>query len=126
MIHEAFKNKIFVREFDITYLVIEPVAEFKWFMLVSKVDAKNILDLTETQRQTLYKEIEKVSEFVKKFYFPDRINIAMLGNVTNHLHVHIVARFTNDAAWPTPVFTHKTTPVSHDKFMEEVNAIMNL
>ena len=122
MIHEAFKDKIFVREFELTYLVIEPVKEFKWFMLVSKVNASNILDLDSEQRSKLYKDIELVAEFVKNYYSPDRINIAMLGNITNHLHVHIIARFSNDACWPKAVFGFKSTPTGSLFFKTDIDA----
>ena len=34
----------------------------------------------------------------------DKINIAALGNIVSQLHVHHVARFKNDAAWPEPIW----------------------
>jgi diadenosine tetraphosphate (Ap4A) HIT family hydrolase len=35
---------------------------------------------------------------------PHKLNVAALGNVVRQLHVHIIARFENDAAWPNPVW----------------------
>jgi diadenosine tetraphosphate (Ap4A) HIT family hydrolase len=34
----------------------------------------------------------------------DKLNIAAIGNLVPQLHVHIVARRRNDAAWPRPVW----------------------
>src|SRR6478609_6855384 len=34
----------------------------------------------------------------------DKLNIAALGNQVPQLHVHIIARRHNDAAWPKPVW----------------------
>jgi diadenosine tetraphosphate (Ap4A) HIT family hydrolase len=34
----------------------------------------------------------------------DKLNIAALGNVVPQLHVHVIARFRGDAAWPKPVW----------------------
>ena len=33
-----------------------------------------------------------------------KLNIAALGNMVPQLHVHIIARFHHDAAWPKPVW----------------------
>ncbi len=35
---------------------------------------------------------------------PDKLNVAALGNRVRQLHVHVIARFVSDAAWPNPVF----------------------
>jgi len=35
---------------------------------------------------------------------PDKLNIAMLGNMVPQLHVHVIARFAADEAWPKPVW----------------------
>jgi diadenosine tetraphosphate (Ap4A) HIT family hydrolase len=34
----------------------------------------------------------------------DKINVAALGNVVAQLHVHVIARFAADPAWPAPVW----------------------
>ena len=34
---------------------------------------------------------------------PDKMNVAALGNRTPQLHIHAIARFTADPAWPGPV-----------------------
>jgi diadenosine tetraphosphate (Ap4A) HIT family hydrolase len=34
----------------------------------------------------------------------DKINIAALGNIVPQLHVHHVARFESDVAWPSPIW----------------------
>ncbi len=33
-----------------------------------------------------------------------KLNIAALGNAVPQLHVHVIARFRHDAAWPKPVW----------------------
>jgi diadenosine tetraphosphate (Ap4A) HIT family hydrolase len=32
------------------------------------------------------------------------MNVAALGNVVRQLHVHHIARFTDDPAWPQPIW----------------------
>jgi diadenosine tetraphosphate (Ap4A) HIT family hydrolase len=35
---------------------------------------------------------------------PDKVNLASLGNMTPHLHWHVVARFVDDAQFPAPIW----------------------
>jgi diadenosine tetraphosphate (Ap4A) HIT family hydrolase len=35
---------------------------------------------------------------------PDKVNIGALGNQVSQLHVHVIARFRSDPAWPGPVW----------------------
>jgi len=37
-------------------------------------------------------------------FAPDKINVAALGNMVPQLHIHVIARFTDDAAWPNPIW----------------------
>ena len=34
----------------------------------------------------------------------EKLNVAALGNVTPQLHVHVIGRRRDDAAWPSPVW----------------------
>lgn len=112
--NDLFKDKIFVKSLELCDLYIEPVVEFSWFILVSKIEAKNMLELTQKNREILFKEINHVSEIVNEKLKPDQINIAMLGNMTPWLHCHIIARYKNDLAWPNSTFGFKATKASKD------------
>ena len=35
---------------------------------------------------------------------PHKLNVAALGNLVPQLHVHVIARFQDDIAWPKPVW----------------------
>ena len=52
----------------------------------------------------------------------EKLNIAALGNVVPQLHVHIIARRSNDAAWPRPVWG-VVPPLAHDA--EEVQRLIS-
>ena len=43
----------------------------------------------------------------------DKLNIAALGNAVSQLHVHVIARFRSDVAWPRPVWG-VMPPLAHD------------
>jgi diadenosine tetraphosphate (Ap4A) HIT family hydrolase len=80
-------------------------ADFPWIILVPAVPgAREITDLSLTQRHTLMDEITAMSQAMQAAFQPHKLNVAALGNVVPQLHVHIIARFDNDAAWPQPVW----------------------
>ena len=37
-------------------------------------------------------------------FSPDKLNIATIGNIVPQLHMHHVARTSDDIAWPGPVW----------------------
>jgi diadenosine tetraphosphate (Ap4A) HIT family hydrolase len=43
---------------------------------------------------------------------PDKLNIAALGNIVSQLHVHLIVRYTQDVAWPQPVWGY-AQPVAY-------------
>lgn len=78
---------------------------YPWLILVPKrAEIREIIDLAETDQQRLMQEISAASHALRRSLTPDKINVAALGNVVPQLHVHIVARFTKDAAWPRPIW----------------------
>jgi diadenosine tetraphosphate (Ap4A) HIT family hydrolase len=80
-------------------------ASYPWLILVpERPDLAEIIDLTEADRATLMREIAAASEALKALYQPDKLNVGALGNRVRQLHVHVLARFVSDAAWPGPVW----------------------
>ncbi len=76
-----------------------------WLILVPRrADVKEIFDLPAPDRAMLIEEIVQASQALTELYAPDKINVAALGNTVPQLHVHVIARFTQDAAWPNPVW----------------------
>ncbi|WP_286257276.1 HIT domain-containing protein [Pseudoalteromonas apostichopi] len=80
-------------------------SQYPWFILVPRVaGVKEIIDLSEELQITLLQESGKLSKLLQQVFNPDKLNVAALGNMVPQLHVHHIARFTADAAWPTPVW----------------------
>jgi diadenosine tetraphosphate (Ap4A) HIT family hydrolase len=80
-------------------------ARFPWFVLVPRIaGARELIDLDESDQRTLLAEVSRVGRLMETEFRPDKLNVAALGNVVPQLHVHVIARFTNDAAWPHPVW----------------------
>ncbi|RZD20587.1 HIT domain-containing protein [Pseudoalteromonas sp. MEBiC 03485] len=80
-------------------------SQYPWFILVPRVaGVKEIIDLSEELQITLLQESGKLSKLLQQVFNPDKLNVAALGNMVPQLHVHHIARYTADAAWPTPVW----------------------
>jgi diadenosine tetraphosphate (Ap4A) HIT family hydrolase len=85
-------------------LVIDD-ANYPWLLLVPRrPDVSEILDLTADEQLLLMSEIGRAGAALKAMTRCDKLNIAALGNVVPQLHVHVIARFRRDPAWPRPVW----------------------
>lgn len=80
-------------------------AAFPWILLIPKrINVSEIIDLSQTDQEQLLLEIRKTSLMMQQQFKPKKLNIANLGNIVSQLHVHIIARFETDIAWPNPVW----------------------
>jgi diadenosine tetraphosphate (Ap4A) HIT family hydrolase len=85
-------------------------ARFPWLILVPRVHgAEEVVDLTKADRAALCEEITAVSQALLSTTGCDKLNIGALGNLVRQLHIHVVARFAADAAWPGPVWGNGTS-----------------
>ena len=81
-------------------------ARFPWLILVPRrAGLSEIFDLKHAERMVLIEEINRASEKLKAFTGAKKINVAALGNMVPQLHVHVIARKVDDAAWPKPVWS---------------------
>jgi diadenosine tetraphosphate (Ap4A) HIT family hydrolase len=80
-------------------------ARYPWLILVPRVEgAVEILDLSDADQVRLYDEVRQCARALQAQTGADKLNIAALGNVVSQLHVHVIARFRDDDAWPKPVW----------------------
>lgn len=85
-------------------------ANYPWLILVPRVtSAVELTDLSISEQGRLLEEIGMASRAMQAEFRPDKMNIAMLGNVVRQLHVHVIARFRVDPAWPMPVWGRVAT-----------------
>lgn len=102
-----------VCELSLCQVLLMNDSQFPWLILVPKVaDVYDIIDLDEAQQIQLTQESAQVSHMLREMFEPDKLNVASLGNVVKQLHVHHVARYVSDAAWPGPIWG-KLTPVPY-------------
>ena len=78
---------------------------FPWLILIPKrPDVSEWIDLSREDQHQLSDEIAILSHLMTALVTPDKLNIAALGNQVRQLHVHLIARYKSDSAWPNPVW----------------------
>lgn len=94
-----------VAAFGLCDLRLMDDANYPWLVLVPRVaDAVELVDLDAGQRHQLTDEIDRASRILLTAFRPHKLNVAALGNLVAQLHVHVIARFRHDPAWPAPVW----------------------
>jgi diadenosine tetraphosphate (Ap4A) HIT family hydrolase len=80
-------------------------ANYPWLVLVPrKGDITEVIDLDDSEQTQLMREVAQAARALREVTECHKLNIAALGNMVPQLHVHIIARFRNDPAWPKPVW----------------------
>jgi diadenosine tetraphosphate (Ap4A) HIT family hydrolase len=78
---------------------------FPWCMLVPRqAGLTELHHLSAAGRLALMAEIELESCALIEACGAAKINVGALGNLVPQLHVHVVSRTPQDAAWPGPVW----------------------
>jgi diadenosine tetraphosphate (Ap4A) HIT family hydrolase len=94
---------------------------FPWLILVpEREDVREIVDLPPADRAVLIEEIAQASAVLRSLFQPDKLNVGALGNVVPQLHVHVIARFATDPAWPGPVWGSGAPQAYPEDEVEEI------
>jgi diadenosine tetraphosphate (Ap4A) HIT family hydrolase len=94
-----------VGDLPLSRLLIHNDANYPWLLLVPRRrGACEIIDLDERDQSQLMIEIVRISRALNDITACHKLNIAAIGNLVPQLHVHVVARRRDDAAWPKPVW----------------------
>ena len=107
------RDSLFIADIGLTQLRLMNDVRFPWLLLVPKrADVSEIHQLTPLDQTMLTFETSQIATTLQDVTGADKINVAALGNQVRQLHVHIIARFTTDPAWPGPVWC-KGSPVPY-------------
>jgi len=108
------KDTIDIGDLPLCRVLVIKDAHYPWLLLVPRrPDIVEIIDLSEVEQAQLMTEVSRVARALKDITKCDKLNIAALGNLVPQLHVHVIARRTQDAAWPRPVWG-AVPPLPHD------------
>ena len=98
-------DSLFVADGPLSQFRLVDDARFPWLVLVPRVPgAIEWIDLPGDAQRLLLAELNLAGRLLRGLGPVHKLNIGALGNVVRQLHVHVVARQQDDAAWPGPVW----------------------
>ena len=117
-LHERLKQDTFyLGQLSLSDVLLMNDARYPWIILVPRRDnITEIYQLNENDQQQLASESAWVSKQLTTLVGADKMNVAALGNVVSQLHIHHVARYQTDTAWPAPVWgIGERIPYNHEE-----------
>lgn len=69
---------------------------------------KELTDLSAADRHIFMEAVFTLETALRRALRPEKMNVASLGNLTPHLHWHVIPRFRDDPAFPKPVWAIST------------------
>lgn len=72
--------------------------------LILNQHVKEMTDLDAGERSLLMRVLLAMETAVREVMSPDKINLASLGNMTPHVHWHVIPRFVDDRHFPNPIW----------------------
>lgn len=75
---------------------------------------KEMTDLSVDDRDVFMQAVWRVEQVLRSVMQPEKINLACFGNMTPHLHWHVIPRYLDDVHFPQPVWgtLQQTTPAA--------------
>ncbi|MBC3347939.1 MULTISPECIES: HIT domain-containing protein [Pseudomonas] len=111
------QDTLVMGDFPLCRLLLSNDANYPWFILVPRrEDISELFQLDDADQQQLWKETTALAETLKDSFSADKLNVATLGNVVSQLHMHVIVRKRDDAAWPAPVWgKHPAKPYTTEQ-----------
>jgi len=121
-LHEQLqKDCTVIGELPLCTLLLMNDANYPWFVLVPRREqVREWYELSEVDQPQLLYEANGLAKYLQQQTGAKKMNIGALGNMVPQLHVHVIARFENDAAWPAPVWGKVAAQVYADEKLREM------
>jgi diadenosine tetraphosphate (Ap4A) HIT family hydrolase len=105
-LHEALaRDCAFVGDLALCRLLLMNDKQYPWLILVPRrAEMREICDLSGDDQLQYLQESNLCSAILRSEFGAEKLNIAALGNMVPQLHIHHIARFSSDPAWPKPVW----------------------
>lgn len=106
VLHTQLANdSVWIADWPLCQLRLINDSNYPWFILVPRrANIRDVIDLSDEDQSQLWLESAKLSRLMRQKFSPEKLNLAALGNMVPQLHLHHIARFTTDVAWPAPVW----------------------
>ena len=106
-LHPNLSKKLFVVDLPLCTVLLEDDYHYPWLILVPRRSSlSTLMHVSKEDHTSLFQELTLAQQVLSDLFKPVQINVAAIGNKTPQLHIHIIARFENDPAWPHTVWDH--------------------
>jgi diadenosine tetraphosphate (Ap4A) HIT family hydrolase len=125
-LHPNFASKTFIADLPLCRLLLEDESHYPWIMLIPRrANISKMMDLSREDQMQLMIELDLAQNIMWDKFQPAQLNVAALGNKTPQLHIHVIARFTTDPAWPAAVWDHPVRARYTSEKKEEVVKLLS-
>ncbi len=94
-----------VGDLELCQVLLMNDSRYPWLILVPRVaDIREVFELTSAAQAQLWREVTATGQNLLAASGSTKLNIGALGNLVPQLHVHVIGRRADDAAWPAPVW----------------------
>ena len=97
-------GELLVRRPQYRVVLVEDARYPGFCRVVWNAHVREMSDLSDQDRGLLMQAVWQVEAAVREVMRPHKLNLASLGNVTPHLHWHVIPRYRDDAHFPDPVW----------------------
>lgn len=130
-LHPNLVKKVFIADFPLCRILLEDEKHYPWLFLVPRrPNISRIMDLSSEDQLQLIKELDLVQNILWEEFRPTQLNVAAIGNKTPQLHVHVIARYAEDPAWPGTVWDHpvrsKYDEIVRSSMVERLQALLTV
>jgi diadenosine tetraphosphate (Ap4A) HIT family hydrolase len=102
------ESSSYICELELSQVRLNHDGDLDWFILIPRRESiVEWTDLTHGDQLILLSEINFISKLLKVELNPSKLNIANLGNMVKQFHLHIIARYHNDRAFPQAIWGTK-------------------
>ena len=107
VLHSNLEKKLFIADLPLCRVLLEGEKSYPWIFLVPRRrETARIMDLSASDQLQLLRELDFAQNLMWREFQPTQLNVAAIGNKTPQLHIHVIARYANDPAWPNTVWDH--------------------
>ncbi|WP_394243436.1 HIT family protein [Vibrio astriarenae] len=128
---QLVKDTNLIGQFPLCVALLHKDNAVPWIILVPKREnLRELHHLPMKEQQQFLLESQAVSQALEATFQPDKLNFGALGNMVPQLHIHHIARFKDDIAWPGPVWGNTQGEFREEseqaKFLTRIQNVLSL
>lgn len=78
-----------------------------WCYVILNRHVEDLMDISKEEQSELFEITKKLRNILQKSFQPDSFNYASLGNVTSHVHLQVIPRYSKSVEFRDLKFTDK-------------------